>query len=825
MSSRLQIVALLTLLLAVAGAQAAFHLPYQAAPPRPGCGRTPGGYCRPEYPEVAERLDPETLDWLVRTYPVLGWQEMDPRVWRPKPVPGADRVDGFRYDTGRRNLEVEAVFHFGPRGGNGTLIEEMLPLDGGRLLTVNRASRNLSVINTSKPDVDAVIPVPRGLRSLEINLSSQELYLVERAASGMLVWSLKDYRVTDTLFVNFSPGAALLSRDGRWLYLTDEVGGYLVRLDLTRPADGPSRLAVTLAAPWLLAEDRESGIVFLAGQKDGRVLLCEPEGFTRLSREFALGAPLLAWCAPSDGQALFLAAGDCERSAVYSLSTGNGTASLTKLADLGGAVTALGTDPKGEKLCALSGQELYGLNPAAYSTPSHRSLPAPPQRVMPLGSKVYVSAGLDWLLVLDESLQGRIDQVQVEFGPGPLLARDGALWVANGLSSSITVLDQGKLEEKFSVLVGVLLGRMVQHGRKVVVNNLFRGNVMVLNPENYIIEDIVAAGGSLDFSAVANRVTMLDDSLAVGMDYPPSRLSVSATLDLPRGVRLFARLGDSQSYLVADQDRSVEMVDLSRRFRFGGVPLPAESKGVFTWDGAAWVLSAYDLYRFGVGETLGLDRSWPLRPFKFHPPYVAADYVSGGGGSQVHVMYNKQLLDLTSTPGQIGVIRDDPDTSYCWFGTTQNALVFDRRDNRSSAVVPVDGTARDIYLPPGSLNGYICGEGSLTVADRRNFFRQNEIALDGDFVYVSGEELYLLDHADRSLLYVVDGYRAMVYQRLRLPVTPTDAASDGERLYLLGGAEGALAIYSNFPATERLPRSTDRNVWDSEADRRCGEHR
>ena len=74
----------------------------------------------------------------------------------------------------------------------------------------------------------------------------------------------------------------------------------------------------------------------------------------------------------------------------------------------------------------------YSLNPSAYTTPFHRSLPADPQRVMPIGSKVFVTAGLDWLLALDEDLLGKIVQVQVEFGPGPLVMRDGALWVANG---------------------------------------------------------------------------------------------------------------------------------------------------------------------------------------------------------------------------------------------------------------------------------------------------------------------------------------------------------------------------------------------------------
>ena len=74
-------------------------------------------------------------------------------------------------------------------------------------------------------------------------------------------------------------------------------------------------------------------------------------------------------------------------------------------------------------------------------------------------------------------------------------------------------------------------------------------------------------------------------------------------------------------------------------------------------------------------------------------------------------------------------------------------------------------------------------------------------------------------------LIVADGLRAMTYQELYLPLVPTDAASDGERLFLLGSAQGALAIYVNRIDTARLPRRLDRRVWDTDADRRSGYHR
>jgi hypothetical protein len=92
-------------------------------------------------------------------------------------------------------------------------------------------------------------------------------------------------------------------------------------------------------------------------------------------------------------------------------------------------------------------------------------------------------------------------------------------------------------------------------------------------------------------------------------------------------------------------------------------------------------------------------------------------------------------------------------------------------------------------------------------------------------VYVAGDELFLGDSRNKQRLIVADGYRGMVYQEIDLPLTPSDAVADAERLFLLGSAEGAIAVYVNRVDTSRLPRTPDRQAWDTDADRRVGTHR
>lgn len=808
---------------------AEFHAPFQPSAPLDDCrgaSGPPGGYFRPEYAELVQRLDRETMEWLVRSWPVLGWQGMDSRIHTPRPIPGSDQPDGFRYDASRRYIEMEAVFHFGPRGGNGTLIEEVIELDERRLLTVNRGSRNISVIDTGKPDIAAVIPTSQWLKALDFSLHHRELYLVERNARGMLVWSLDDYTVTDTLILGFHPGAVLLSRNSHWLYLTDEHAGELVRLDLSNPEQGPERMNPGVKPPFFIAEDRNSGALVVAGIEQGALSLIDPERFRRIDQRLDLRGRLLAHSAPRRGDGIFLAAGGCDRSSLYHLSVGDGSALLLrKLADVGGAVSSLGADDKGDILCAVAGHEVYRIRTASPADIARYGFNDQPRRVLPVGSRIFVTAGLDALYALDRDMKEKARRVGVEMGPGPLVERDGSVWVANCLANSFTVVDAGRLREEVSLLVGVLLGGMVYQDRRITVNNVFRGNVMVLNPETWFIEDIVPVGGSMHYSASSRRLTMFDDSLVVGMDYPPSKVSISTTLDMPQGVKLFSATGDPQSFLVADQKRYVTRIDLNRRFRFGGVPMPAEVRALFVLSEDAWALSASDVFRFEIAGSVGIRSSYQLRAFKFAPPFVAADYRENFSGSLIHVISRDRVLDLTSIPGAVNVVRQDPDTSYYYFGTDRGVRVFDRRDGRALSVIAPASPADDIYLPSGSPHGYMTGGGRLNVFDRQTLFERDRVEVDGRFVYVSGDYLFLADNLDPRLFYVVDGYRGSLYQQTSLPVIPTDAVADQDRIFLLGGTDGAIAVYVNYIAAERLPRTPDRHVWDSGADRRTGVQR
>ena len=213
-----------------------------------------------------QRLDREKLDWMVRKFPALGWQEMDPRLYTPKPVPGVDEKHGFRYDPIRRNLKLEAIFHFGPEKGNGTLVEDAFWLDEDRVLTVNRGSDNLSLVDVNIPDLECTFEASQGIAAFEINHQAGEIYLIEKGARGMLVFSLDGGAVpVDTMMLDFAPGAVLQDPGSRYLFFTDESNEGLRRIDLTGEKE-TSYLMVDLHPPLFMAAHTASGTLVLVSQ-------------------------------------------------------------------------------------------------------------------------------------------------------------------------------------------------------------------------------------------------------------------------------------------------------------------------------------------------------------------------------------------------------------------------------------------------------------------------------------------------------------------------------------------------------------------------------
>ena len=808
-------------------AAASFRVPWQSFETPLDCQSTAalGGYFRPEYVELVQRLDAETMEWLIRTYNVLGWRGMDPRIYTPKAIPGSKGRVGFQYDKIRRSLQLEALFEFGPVNGNGTLIEELLELDQNRLLTVNRGSRNFSVINLAEPDVDAVIPAPRGPEALEINRKASELYVIEHNSQGMLVFSLKNYSFSNTLFLDFDPGAVLLSSDTRYLFFTDNAGRSLVRLDLASDEE-PQRVRTDIEPPYLLALETGSAAVFLASRSNGALRVYDPASLSVTGSNNSIAGAILAYHAPPRGNLLYVASGDCRSSAIYRVRLADEVGlRVDRLVSMGGAVSKLASDPEGNTVFAISGRDVYRVDPQKPGQMKHVKLGPGLRNIVAHEGKLFISGGLRDLYMLNDELEGRPVKVRLEMGPGPLIARDDRLYVANGLASSITILDTGNLEEEVSILVGVLLGSMVYQDRRIVVNNCFRGSIMVLDPDTYRIEDIVPVGGGMFYNPESRSYVFFDDSLVVSMQSPPSNVSTQTILDLPRGVQLFAPTPNPEIYLVADQDRNIIHIDLSRYIRRGIIPLPSAINGLITHNEEVFALAPSELYRFSVKEMVGLSRTYSTRPFKVAPPYVASDGFTRTRGSVLEFLTRDRLVDVYTTRGPVRVIRQDPDTTYTWIGTTNGVHVFERKKATERSTIPVSDGVDDIYLPGGSIHGYITNSGMVSIVDRETLFRRDEIRVGGEFVYVWGDDLYLRDKDERHKLVVADGLRGMTFQELYLPLVPTDAASDGERLFLLGAAQGALAIYVNRIDTARLPRSHDRRVWDTDADRRSRYHR
>jgi hypothetical protein len=786
-------------------------------------------YFRPEYAELVQRLDPETMRWLIRTYPVLGWQSMDPRPFVPKPIPGDGNADGFRYDTGRRNMEMESLFHFGPFPGNGTLISELIEVDQHRLLTVNIASRNLSVIDLSKPDLEAVIPVPLGLQALEINLPAGELYLIERGLTkGMLIYSLKNYTPVDTMMLDFHPGAVLLSPDTRYLYMTDEQAGYLVCWDLA-DNEPEVRVATDLSPPYLLLVDHKTATPILISRATGRIELFKPSTLEPLAVGLALDGPLLDYYAPPESDLLFLASGSCESSTVYSLSLEKDAsqAHLENILGFSGPVKDLTADPEGGFVYLIAGgDKVYRVDVDNPRNRDRIDLQTPLQRVLFYNDRVYVTGGLKDVFLLKKDLGGEVSKLALEMGPGPMVAVNDRLIVANGLSSSITILDAERLKEEVSVLVGVLLGRVFYHDRRLVVNNIFRGNIMVYDPDNLLIEDIIPIGGSLDYIPESRDYMVFDDSLVAVLESPPSRVAMRVELDLPRGVRLYTPTAVPGKVLIADQGFSLLQVDLEKQFRYSGLSMPGGCTGLFNDKKQAWAFFPAELYRFSLDEN-GPSNSfgYSARPYKMSRRYLASGGFGRSRGSELYWVADNRLVELMPTRSEVQVIRHDPDTTYTYIGTSDNLYIFERGHTTQRSIVTLADGALDIYLPSNSAQAFVAGREGITVVNRESLFKWDDIGRGGSFVYVGGDDLFLRDFNNGRKLYVADGYRGMIFQEIDLPLTPTDAVADQERLFLVGAAEGAVAVYVNWVDTSRLPRSPDRRAWDPDADRRASTHR
>ncbi len=809
-----------------------FRVPYQSFQWPLECGEVYSesrGYFRPEYVELVQRLDRQTMEWLIRNYPVLGWQTMDPRPFIPKPIPGDGREEGFRYDTVRRYMELESLFHFGPVPGNGTLIAELIELDERRLLTVNMASRNLSVLDLDKPDVEAVIPVPLGLEALEVNLPAREFYLVERGhTAGMLIYNLENYAPVDTMMLDFHPGAVLLSQDTRYLYMTDEEGRSLVCWDLAESEPGV-RVPADLSPPYLLAVDSRTRTIVLISRSTGGIRLFRPGSLEPLDVELTLDGPLLDYYAPPESDRLYLASGSCQSSSVYFLSLEDGTSQprLEHILGLSAAVKDMSADARGKFLYLMVvGDRLYRIDTREPHKRSRVDLQAPLQRVLVSDGKVFVTGGLKDLFVLKEDLGGRVRRVTLEIGPGPMVTRDGRLIVANGLSSSITILDADRLEEEISLLVGVLLGRMFYQHHRIVVNNCFRGNIMVYDPDNLRIEDIIPVGGSLDYRPESGRYLVIGDSLVTILESPPSKVGLGNEFQLPQGVKFYAPTADPKKILVADQALYLFQIDLDLKIRYGGFPLVGACLGLFAEEKHAWAFFPEELYRFSLEETgLMNSQGYTARPYKMIHRYLASDRFRRYRGSELFWVANDRLIELPPTRSEVRVMRADPDTSYTYIGTADNLYIFDRGYTRQKSIVRLTDGVEDIYLPRNSAQAYIAGRNRVTIVNRETLFRWDEIKPGGSFVYVAGNELFLRDFHNRQRLIVADGYRGMVYQEIDLPLDPSDAVADVERLFLLGSAEGAIAVYVNRVDTSRLPRTPDRQAWDTDADRRVGTQR
>ena len=242
---------------------------------------------------------------------------------------------------------------------------------------------------------------------------------------------------------------------------------------------------------------------------------------------------------------LLVAAGTCDFSTVWAIEKDGDTYAANRVADINGAVQSIAADNKGKNIYALTPEYLYRIDPEKPGLKNRVEFSLPMQRVVAAGGKALVSGGMYDLFGLPEKFGSgdSAERMWLEAGPSAMLVKDEKLVVANGLASSLTIINPSKMQEDISILVGVMLGRTYFDGNYVYINNLFRNNLFVYDPDNLRIEDIIPRGGSLITADLNRGLVVFGDSVVYGIPYPPSRLSAFQEIDIPRGVRFFQRDG------------------------------------------------------------------------------------------------------------------------------------------------------------------------------------------------------------------------------------------------------------------------------------------
>ena len=285
---------------------------------------------------------------------------------------------------------------------------------------------------------------------------------------------------------------------------------------------------------------------------------------------------------------------------------------------------------------------------------------------------------------------------------------------------------------------------------------------------------------------------------------------------------------NSSGYVVSDQDNYLMTVNIEKNFRFGSKPISGTPLGIFTGESGAWVLVPDRLYRYAIGgDGPGRSTTFTARPYKVHGNYFASDGFHRNRGGELFYAGNTTLYEMDFSRDKFEVIRSDPDTNYVYIGASDRVFVSEEGSVGQRSIISVRDGLRDIYVPDGSMNGYVAGNDNVTIFNRESLFKSDEVkGVGGDIVYVSGDDLYIkgLDENDNRLS-VVDGYRGSIYEQTELRITPSDAFSDTDRLFLVGSTEGALGVFVNYVDTRRLPRNAERDAWDSAADNRIGNHR
>jgi YVTN family beta-propeller protein len=216
---------------------------------------------------------------------------------------GEDAVDVIDLMAGRVIDRIRLTPGDGP-------VHVVLTPDGRRLLSANRASNSVSIIDAESRAEQRKVSVPSGPRSILLDRLGRRAFVFCAGSSTVAVIDILGGAVTRSIATNPGPLDGQMNRRGDRLYVIHEMTPFVTVIN-------PDTLTVTTRFPVRSAMeaikiDPNTDFVYLAARRDIAVGVYDPFSFAMVD-VMSVGASIARMTTDADENALYLVASDTNR--------------------------------------------------------------------------------------------------------------------------------------------------------------------------------------------------------------------------------------------------------------------------------------------------------------------------------------------------------------------------------------------------------------------------------------------------------------------------------------------------------------------------------